>query len=130
MTNALATFSKKIDSQLVEPLKNVTIGRKLVPVTAPQGFGISSVDWGKITGLSGGYVSARAMFGGYGIYRAGVMFGLVEDGELYFKVQDEQKEKYLSFGGRPFTYMKEGKPQELGYYFIPEEVQENNQLFR
>lgn len=75
-------------------------------------------------------VSARAMFGGYGIYRAGVMFGLVEDGELYFKVQDEQKEKYLSFGSRPFTYMKEGKPQELGYYFIPEEVQENNQLFR
>ena len=75
-------------------------------------------------------VSARAMFGGYGIYRAGVMFGLVEDGELYFKVQDEQKEKYLTFGSRPFTYMKEGKPQELGYYFIPEEVQENNQLFR
>lgn len=75
-------------------------------------------------------VSARAMFGGYGIYRAGVMFGLVEDGELYFKVQDEQKEKYLNFGSRPFTYMKEGKPQELGYYFIPEEVQENNQLFR
>lgn len=75
-------------------------------------------------------VSARAMFGGYGIYRAGVMFGLVEDGELYFKVQDEQKEKYLSFGSRPFTYIKEGKPQELGYYFIPEEVQENNQLFR
>ena len=52
MTNALATFSKKIDSQLVEPLKNVTIGRKLVPVTAPQGFGISSVDWVKITVLS------------------------------------------------------------------------------
>lgn len=75
-------------------------------------------------------VSARAMFGGYGIYRAGVMFGLVEDGELYFKVQDEQKEKYLSFGSRPFTYMKEEKPQELSYYFIPEEVQENNQLFR
>ncbi len=75
-------------------------------------------------------VSARAMFGGYGIYRAGVMFGLVEDGELYFKVDDEQKEKYLSFGSRAFTYMKEGKPQELSYYFIPEEVQENNQLFR
>lgn len=75
-------------------------------------------------------VSARAMFGGYGIYRGGVMFGLVEDGELYFKVNDEQKEKYLEFGGRPFTYMKEGKPQELSYYFIPEEVQENKQLFR
>lgn len=75
-------------------------------------------------------VSARAMFGGYGIYRAGVMFGLVEDGELYFKVCDEQKEKYRELGSRSFTYMKEGKPQELSYYFIPEEVQENNQLFR
>ena len=75
-------------------------------------------------------VSARAMFGGYGIYRAGIMFGIVESGELYFKVGDEQKEKYLGFGSRPFTYMKEGKPQELGYYFVPEEVQENNQLFR
>ena len=57
MTNALATFSKKVESQLVDPLRQVNIGRKLVYVTPAQGFGISSVDWGKITEMSEGYVS-------------------------------------------------------------------------
>lgn len=75
-------------------------------------------------------VVSRAMFGGYGIYRLGIMFGLVEDGELYFKVADDQKERYRGFGSRPFTYTKEGKTQELSYYFIPEEVQENRELFQ
>ncbi|MGI6124680.1 MAG: encapsulin [Acetivibrionales bacterium] len=57
MTNALATFSKKIESQLVDPLRQINIGRKLVYVTPAQGFGISSVEWGKITEMSEGYVS-------------------------------------------------------------------------
>jgi len=57
MTNALATFSKKVESQLVDPLRNINIGRKLVSVTPAQGFGVSSVDWGKITEMSAGYVS-------------------------------------------------------------------------
>lgn len=57
MTNALATFSKKVESQLVDPLRQINIGRKLVYVTPAQGFGISSVDWGKITEMSEGYVS-------------------------------------------------------------------------
>jgi len=56
MVNALQTFSKKIDPELVEPAKIVTIGRKLVPVTAPQGFGVTSVDWGQISGMSDGHV--------------------------------------------------------------------------
>ncbi len=75
-------------------------------------------------------VSARAMFGGYGIYRSGVMFALIADGELYFKISNEQKEKYAGLGSRPFVYTKEGKPYEMLYYFVPEEVQENNHLFR
>jgi len=57
MTNALATFSKKIESQLVDPLRQINIGRKLVYVTPAAGFGVSSVDWGKITEMSEGYVS-------------------------------------------------------------------------
>jgi DNA transformation protein len=81
-------------------------------------------------GYLGGTVSARAMFGGCGVYRDGVMFALIEDGELYFKVDESQKETYLALGGKPFTYMKEGKPQELSYFYVPEEAQENNDLFR
>ena len=57
MTNALATFSKEIDSSLVPALRNALIGRKLVHVTPEKGFGITSVDWGKITDISDGYVS-------------------------------------------------------------------------
>lgn len=57
MTNALATFSKEIDSSLVPALRNALIGRKLVHVTPEKGFGITSVDWGKITDVSDGYVS-------------------------------------------------------------------------
>lgn len=57
MTNTLATFSKKLDSQLIDPLRQINVGRKLVYVTPPQGFGVSSVDWGKITDMSTGYVS-------------------------------------------------------------------------
>lgn len=75
-------------------------------------------------------VSARAMFGGYGVYRNGVMFGLVADGELYFKVNESQKNKYEAFGSKAFTYMKEGRAQEMMYFYIPEEIQENSELFR
>ncbi len=39
MVNALATFSKKTESKLVDPLRNVLKGRQLVYTTAPQGFG-------------------------------------------------------------------------------------------
>lgn len=57
MTNPLAEFSKKLDEKLIPPLRQVLKGRKYVYVTPPQGFGITSVDWGKITEMSGGLVS-------------------------------------------------------------------------
>jgi uncharacterized linocin/CFP29 family protein len=57
MTNAIATFSRKLDEKLVNPLRQVLKGRQLVHVTPPQGFGVSSVDWGTIAEMSEGYVS-------------------------------------------------------------------------
>lgn len=57
MTNALAEFSKQIDPKLVDPLRKVLKGRRLVATTDPQGFGITNVSWGKITEMSGGNVS-------------------------------------------------------------------------
>lgn len=53
----LQSFSKKIDAKLVEPLRRVLIGRQLVPLTPPVGFGVSSVEWSKVTEMSGGMVS-------------------------------------------------------------------------
>lgn len=57
MTNALATFSKALDEKLVPPLRQVLKGRQLVYTTQPKGFGITSVDWGKITEIGDGLVS-------------------------------------------------------------------------
>lgn len=53
----LQSFSKKIDAQLVDPLRRVLVGRRLVPVTAPAGFGVSAVEWSKVTEMSEGMVS-------------------------------------------------------------------------
>lgn len=57
MTNAIVEFSKQLDKKIVSPLRQVLKGRQLVHVTPPAGFGVTSVDWGKITEMSAGYVS-------------------------------------------------------------------------
>ncbi len=57
MGNPLAEFSREIDDRLVNPLRKVLKGRRLVYSTDPQGFGITNVSWGKIVEMSGGMVS-------------------------------------------------------------------------
>lgn len=57
MTTALQSFSTKVDAALVEPLRRTLVGRRLVPVTPPVGFGVSSVDWSTITEMGEGMVS-------------------------------------------------------------------------
>ena len=58
--------------------------------------------------LSFGPVTARAMFGGYGLYLDGVMFGLIAHDTLYFKVDEGKR--------RPF---------EMSYYQVPEAFMDN-----
>ena len=53
----LQSFSKKVDESLVQPLRRTLVGRRLVPVTPPAGFGISAVEWSKITEMGEGMVS-------------------------------------------------------------------------
>jgi len=53
----LQSFSKKIDAKLIDPLRRVLVGRKIVPVLPPVGFGVSAVEWSKITEMSAGMVS-------------------------------------------------------------------------
>lgn len=72
--------------------------------------------------LSGfGEVSARRMFGGYGIYRDGLMFGLVADDELYLKVDELTKPTFDEAGLEPFRFeMKNGKVGVMSYHHVPE----------
>ena len=68
-----------------------------------------------------GPVSIRRMFGGQGIYREGVMFALVSQGELYLKADAESEGMFRELGSRPFTYSaKDGRTAVMSYWLMPE----------
>jgi DNA transformation protein len=69
-----------------------------------------------------GPVSARRMFGGYGIYHDGLMFALVTDDVLYLKADKQTVDRFLEQNLRPFEYDKKGKTVTMSYYTAPEEI--------
>ena len=69
-----------------------------------------------------GGVTARPMFGGNGLFKGGVMFGLISDGELYFKVDDESRADFEAKKSHPFIYEARGRKIALSYWFVPEDV--------
>lgn len=66
---------------------------------------------------SWGGVSARRMFGGYGLYRQGVMFALVADDVLYLKVDDRNRGAFETSGLGPFAYDTKSGPITIASYF-------------
>lgn len=77
-----------------------------------------------LAGVAG--LSSRRMFGGVGLYRRGVFFGLVSDDRLFFKVGPETEGRYRRLGSRPFEYTRnKDKTVTLSYWEVPAEVQED-----
>ena len=72
-----------------------------------------------------GPVLVRRMFGGYGIYHDGVMFGLVVNDTLYLKADETTVAAFESRGLGRFEYDKAGKKIHLSYYMAPEEIFDN-----
>lgn len=70
-------------------------------------------------------VSKRAMFGGFGIYRGGLMFALIAQEHLYFKASDFLAEEFIALGLPPFVYASKGRSTALKYYQAPESVFED-----
>lgn len=68
-------------------------------------------------------VSARAMFGGYGLYRDGVIFGIIVDDTVYFKADETNRAEYEKRGSEAFTYAaKGGKKVAMSYWEVPAEI--------
>lgn len=65
------------------------------------------------------------MFGGYGIYRHNLMFGLIADGTFYLKVNDSTRPDYQSTDSEPFTYESQGKRRSMSYWQVPAEILED-----
>ncbi|MEK7673247.1 MAG: TfoX/Sxy family protein [Patescibacteria group bacterium] len=71
-------------------------------------------------------VSARAMFGGFGLYKNAVIFGIIVENVIYLKVDDSNKVDYEEFGSKPFTYaMRNSKMSTMPYWELPESVMED-----
>ena len=64
-----------------------------------------------------GNVTSRAMFGGYGIFHEGVMFALITDDTLYFKVNESNRDMYKQSGSKPFQH-------GISYWEVPAELLE------
>ncbi len=71
-------------------------------------------------------VTARPMFGGHGLFKGGVMFGLIYEGELYFKVDDSNRGDFEARKSQAFTYEAHGgRKVSMSYWFVPEDVIED-----
>lgn len=76
-------------------------------------------------------VNSRAMFGGYGLYFDGTIFGLITGpDELRFKVDDTNRKQYEDLGSTPFVYdgHKGKKVTVMQYYLVPEPVIEDREM--
>lgn len=67
-----------------------------------------------------GLVRARAMFGGWGVYRDDLMFGLIAGKRLYLKVDGDTRGRFAAAGSRPFVYQSAQRRIEMSYWLAPE----------
>ena len=71
-----------------------------------------------------GDVMPRSMFGGVGLYRRGLFFGIIAGDVLYLKVDDTTRPDYERAGTEPFRpYPHRGGTMQ--YYAVPVDVLEN-----
>jgi DNA transformation protein and related proteins len=74
-----------------------------------------------------GSVTVRRMFGGAGLFREGLMFGLVFDGAIFLKVDDASIPDFEREGSTPFVYTLAKSAGRVGrhslsYWRLPERL--------
>jgi len=78
----------------------------------------------QLDGLPG--VRAKAMFGGFGLYRADKFFACIIRERLYFKTDDESRKEYEAEGMKPFRY--NAKMTLKTYFEVPAGVMDDPDL--
>jgi DNA transformation protein len=74
-------------------------------------------------------VTARAMFGGVGIYSSGLFFALIDDDTVYLKVDDTNRADFQAAGMGPFRPFGEDSPS-MSYFELPAELLEEPDRLR
>ena len=75
-----------------------------------------------------GGVSAKAMFGGFGMYCRGMMVALIADETLYLKVDNVNRPDFEAQKLEPFRYQKKDTVIAMSYYQAPPEAMEESDL--
>ena len=76
-----------------------------------------------------GSVSIKSMFGGLGVFRDSVMFGLVADDTLYFRVDEGNRTRFEAEGCDPFVYNGKTKQTAMPYWRAPERLFDDTDEF-
>ena len=77
----------------------------------------------QLQGLDG--VEARRMFGGHGLYKDEIFFGILHKGKLYFKVDESTVGEYRKRTMKPFR--PNAKQTLRSYYRVPVDILEDNE---
>jgi DNA transformation protein len=68
-----------------------------------------------------GFVATKRFFGGIGLYRDAILFGMIWDETLYFRVDAASRPHYEAAGGQPFRYETKTGPRVIaGFFTVPE----------
>ena len=73
-------------------------------------------DWGD--------VAVRKMFGGAGLFRDGLMFGLVAENMAYLKVDETNRKIFIEAGSAPFKPFQ-NRPTMMSFFEVPPDILEN-----
>ena len=77
-----------------------------------------------------GPVTARARFGGHGIYARGLMFALVDDDEIFLKADDVARPRFEAAGCRQWTFHGPKGHTPGGDWRPPDEAHEDAEAMR
>jgi DNA transformation protein and related proteins len=63
------------------------------------------------------------MFGGFGLYRDGLIFAILRsDGDIYLKCDEETVDAFRAAGSQAFAYSKDGRRFTMSYWSLPSEA--------
>ena len=73
-------------------------------------------------------VECYRFFGGFGFKLGGIQFAMVMRNTLYFVVDADLRDFFISLGSEPFTYKsKLGTKKLRRYYSVPDEILEDHE---
>jgi len=73
-------------------------------------------------------INLKRMFGVVGLYREGLMFGIVSSDSVYLKVDQTNKNKFVKSESKPLRLFKSDS-EVASFYELPVDVIENADLF-